>query len=156
LCGISSSSSTVQISVHTRRSVPFQNEQNGSVFGSPGVPAMRSRSAPSSGACSTRLRPANSADSTSATSQSAQTANPRRYSALHCGQIISPRSLHCAHRKFIASQSFGMRQPSCRFSAFASSALAHPRAPSRYPHFQPFSVPYVPLWQSLFLATFNS
>src|SRR5438445_11284283 len=74
------SSSTVHTSVQTRRSVPFQNEQNGSLFGSPGVAA---------GSSSAVLALARSVDPTNGTPQSPQTVKPRRYSALHCGQIIA-------------------------------------------------------------------
>src|SRR6516164_8515528 len=75
------SSSTEHSSACTRGSSPFQKEQNGSSFGSPGSPR-----APSS-------NPSRGSSHTRSTSQSAQCVNPTRYSTLHCGQNI-PFSAH--------------------------------------------------------------
>src|ERR1700737_802874 len=73
-----------------RGSSPFQNVQMGSSPSSSGPPGPSDSSA--------SLNPARTIDPgdrlvTSATSQSAQTVNPCRYSALHWGQIITGESV---------------------------------------------------------------
>src|SRR5215471_13481742 len=74
-------SSTSQSSACTLASWPFQKEQKGSSLGSPGSAGLCPASANWGGSC------------TRSTSQSEQRVKPGRYSALHCGQNMSFRSL---------------------------------------------------------------
>src|SRR5215467_7841398 len=88
LCGIPASSSSAASSVQIRASAPFQNEQNGSSSGSPGL-----SSSPAAGLRRPERNAASAAPGRSATrstSQSAHLVNPGRYSAPHFGQFMPP------------------------------------------------------------------
>src|SRR6266851_8417175 len=85
---MSASSRTEHNSAWIRASSPFQKEQNGSSSLSTGEAAWLVSAESLSVAGSVYIK---------STSQSAQRVNPCRYSALHCGQNITPRVYYTWH-----------------------------------------------------------
>src|SRR3974390_2233769 len=107
------SSRTSQSSAWTRASSPFQNEQNGSRFGSPGSPGTVSCTCPHSSVWCATI-PLLGASHTRSTSQSVQCVNPSRYSVPQVGQNISILRCHAEIPEdegiHVGGQRYGLRR----------------------------------------------
>jgi len=115
LCGIPASSSTAHNSTHTRASLPFQKEQNGSSVGSPGLMSSFSLRLSLSARNAASAVPGGAANR--ATSQSAHLVKPCRYSAPHFGQIMTASLHHVTPTPFLPPI------PGCRAVANDQSKL---------------------------------